>query len=80
MIVISIGFSKGSTIRKNAEIGLQPSTVAASSISRGTDLMKPWNRKIAIGMLSPRFVIIRPAKELLTPNTLTTFRIGIIMV
>ena len=42
---MSVGLSIGSTTEKNVRTGPQPSIDAASSISSGSDLMKPVNRE-----------------------------------
>jgi hypothetical protein len=54
---IMVGFSMGSTTEKNVRTGPQPSIAAASSISRGMDLTKPANMKIASPAPNPRYTI-----------------------
>ena len=51
---MSVGFSIGSTTEKNVRTGPQPSIAAASSISSGSDLMKPVNMKMARPAPKPR--------------------------
>ena len=50
-----VGLSMGTTTRKKVRTGPQPSMAAASSISRGMDLTKPTNMKMARPAPKPRY-------------------------
>ena len=58
--VIAVGFRIGNTIPKKVCNGVQPSIIAASSISIGTDLMKPANIKMESPAPKPRYKIHIP--------------------
>src|SRR5437016_9494925 len=45
------GTERGRTVFTNAPTTVQPSTIAASSISRGTDLKKPISSQVQNGMV-----------------------------
>ena len=50
----------GSTTSKKVWIGVQPSIMAASSISRGMDFTKPVNMNTDNPAPNPRYTIISP--------------------
>ena len=51
---ITVGFMMGSTMEKKVLIGPQPSIIAASSISSGSDFRKLLNMNIAVPAPKPR--------------------------
>src|SRR6516162_6116171 len=53
MITVRIpGSDRGSTVFTNAPMTVQPSTIAASSISRGIDLKNPISSQVQNGMVN----------------------------
>ena len=58
--VTMIGVSRGNTILKNMPAFVQPSMVAASSSSYGTDLIKPWKRNIVSEAPKPWYAKMIP--------------------
>jgi len=50
----------GSTTEKNVRSGVQPSIMAASSISMGIDFTKPENIKTARPAPKPRYTMMMP--------------------
>ena len=60
MTVTKIGLRIGMIILKKICARVQPSMVAASSNSKGMDLMNPWNMKTAKGAPNPIYAMIIP--------------------
>ena len=53
----------GNTIRRRAPSRLQPSTIAASSSSAGTDLKNPISSQVQNGMVNDGYTKIRAQKR-----------------
>ena len=76
--VITAGLISGNTTRQNSINELQPSMIAASSISRGTDLVAPKTRKILIGKLNAQKQTAKPQMLFIRCMALATLANGII--
>src|ERR1700693_1066851 len=66
------GTDSGSTVFTNAPMTVHPSTIAASSISRGTDLKNPMNSQVQNGIVKVGYTSTRDHSESCSPNTETT--------
>src|SRR5580704_8057410 len=66
------GTESGSTVFTNAPMMVQPSTIAASSISRGTDLKNPMNSQVQNGIVKVGYTRTRDHSESCSPSTETT--------
>src|SRR5215510_1513444 len=73
MTTVSIpGIESGSTVFTKAPTAVHPSTIAASSISRGTDLKKPMNSQVQNGMVNVGYTRTSDQRESCKPSTDTT--------
>src|SRR6516164_3867775 len=66
------GTESGSTVFTNAPMMVQPSTIAASSISRGTDFKNPMNNQVQNGMVKVGYTTTSDHSESCSPNAATT--------
>ena len=71
------GMTRGSTILTKVCTLLAPSTLAASSIPRGTVLKKPTSIHTAYGTLKERYTMTRPTLVLTNPSFAITMEYGI---
>src|SRR5262252_3340258 len=73
MITVRIaGTDSGSTVFTNAPNTVQPSTTAASSISRGTDLKNPISSQVQNGIVKVGYTTTSDHSESCSPNAVTT--------
>src|SRR5215510_7462570 len=66
------GTESGSTVFTKAPTTVQPSTMAASSISRGTDLKKPMNSQVQNGIVKVGYTSTSDQSESCKPSIDTT--------
>src|ERR1051326_9295004 len=66
------GTESGSTVFMKAPMTVQPSTIAASSISRGTDLKNPMNSQVQNGMVKVGYTSTSDHSESCSPTDATT--------
>src|ERR1700730_10638639 len=66
------GTERGRTVFTNAPTTVQPSTIAASSISRGTDLKKPISSQVQNGMVKVGYKTTSDHIESASPSSETT--------
>src|SRR6516165_4517933 len=70
MMTVSIaGSESGSTVFTNAPSTVQPSTIAASSISRGTDLKNPINSQVQNGIVKVGYTTTSDQSESCSPKS-----------
>src|SRR5215475_4709267 len=66
------GTESGSTVFTKAPTTVQPSTMAASSISRGTDLKNPMNNQVQKGIVKVGYTSTSDHRESCNPSKDTT--------
>src|SRR6266446_10611104 len=65
------GSDSGRIVFTNAPTTVQPSTIAASSISRGTDLKNPMNSQVQNGMVKVGYTTTSDQSESCSPKSET---------